>query len=205
MRTAMAIVELVALLSVLTCPAWLKGADPDPYPVAARLTSIEAKLDRLEKKVDALAGTSIKTVSGCPCGCESGNRCTCGANCPTSARKVATVATSPVTPNVLPSVTTVYQSPPVVVSQPVQRSVTRASYVTGQGHTHTCPRCGTTWDHGANPSHNCPNCGTTQFIQDSGSSSYRSVVQPTYTPRLTLFGGRLSGAGCANGKCAIGR
>jgi hypothetical protein len=61
----------------------------------------------------------------------------------------------------------------------------RPSYVTGQGHTHTCPRCGTTWDHGANPSHNCPACGTPQFVQDPPGM------------RLTLP----TSSGCANGQC----
>lgn len=35
------------------------------------------------------------------------------------------------------------------------------------GHTHTCPRCATTWDHKSNNSHNCPECGTEQFVQDA--------------------------------------
>jgi uncharacterized protein (DUF983 family) len=35
------------------------------------------------------------------------------------------------------------------------------------GHTHTCPRCGTTWDHQSNAGHNCPNCGAAQYVQDS--------------------------------------
>ena len=42
-----------------------------------------------------------------------------------------------------------------------------------QGHTHTCPKCGTTWDHASNPSHNCPNCGTPQYVVDRG---YRPVT-----------------------------
>lgn len=33
-------------------------------------------------------------------------------------------------------------------------------------HTHTCSRCGTTWNHDINPTHNCANCGREQSIQD---------------------------------------
>lgn len=55
------------------------------------------------------------------------------------------------------------------------------------GHTHTCPRCGTTWDHAANPGHNCPNCGTSQYVQDRSPravtvKAVREVAQPASPP-----------------------
>lgn len=55
------------------------------------------------------------------------------------------------------------------------------------GHTHTCNKCGLTWDHSTNPGHACANCGTTQYVQDS-------VPRMVTTARYTL-------GGCANGQC----
>lgn len=59
--------------------------------------------------------------------------------------------------------------PPVVKQSLTTQAATRTVVTTrpSQGHTHTCPRCGTTWDHAANPGHNCPTCGTPQYIVDS--------------------------------------
>jgi|SRR6185436_11696728 len=51
----------------------------------------------------------------------------------------------------------------------VKQSVTTQTVITtraAQGHTHTCARCGTTWDHAANPTHNCANCGAPQYVID---------------------------------------
>lgn len=62
-------------------------------------------------------------------------------------------------------------------------------------HTHTCPRCATTWDHSTNPGHNCPRCGTFQNQQDPAP---RPVAYTLGT------GGSVysAGSGCANGACA---
>lgn len=85
-------------------------------------------------------------------------------------------------------------------------------------HTHTCPRCGTTWG-GRGHSHSCPRCGTPQYVQDQpgyapayypgrpgyaaqGGVTYPQPVQyqPQYRP-IYSFGG---GGGCASGGCANG-
>lgn len=79
-------------------------------------------------------------------------------------------------------------------------------------HTHTCPRCGTTWDHASNPGHNCPNCGTAQYVQDRvprmvAVRTTATVATPASAPVarqqiqdvMQLF--RSSG-GCANGQCS---
>ena len=67
-----------------------------------------------------------------------------------------------------------------------------ASFRQPQGHTHTCSRCGTTWDHATNPSHDCPNCGETQYVQDSSPSM---VTTKTGNAQAVAAGG------CANGQC----
>lgn len=58
---------------------------------------------------------------------------------------------------------------PKVEEFPPQPAVlNKTVYFTRQpvGHTHSCGRCGTTWDHVANPGHTCLYCGTSQFVQD---------------------------------------
>ncbi len=44
---------------------------------------------------------------------------------------------------------------------------TAVSYRQPTSHTHTCPKCGLTWDHQANPGHVCKACGTPQYVQDT--------------------------------------
>lgn len=90
------------------------------------------------------------------------------------------------------------QSPKPVVPQdpkpltPV--ALVPVTYRAAQGHTHTCNRCGTTWDHASNPSHDCANCGAEQRVQDT-------------SPKMIRISGagamQLSGSGCANGNCAM--
>lgn len=195
MTTFKAIVGFTALMALLTTPARVKGVDPDPYPVVVvtKLNSIESKVDRLEKKVDTLLnkGVSVKSTD---CGCGGSGVCVeCKGNCQcakvNTVKKVETPP-APVVTYYVPQTTTYSQT------------TTAKSWVTGQGHTHTCPRCRTTWDHGANPSHNCPNCGATQYVQDSGVSTYNYNVQQTYTPKFTLLP-RVRGlvGGCASGQC----
>ncbi len=55
---------------------------------------------------------------------------------------------------------------PTVIKIPATIPTTVTIYRNPVGHTHTCPRCGTTWDHASNPGHNCPACGTSQYVQD---------------------------------------
>lgn len=92
------------------------------------------------------------------------------------------------------------------VKQPltVQTVTTRAP----SGHTHTCPRCGTTWDHAANPGHNCPNCGTAQYTQDRSPRpvTVRAAAKtPDAVAPLTLAqlqNSVISSSACANGQCS---
>lgn len=85
----------------------------------------------------------------------------------------------------------VQQRPPQVVAAPV----------TYRGHTHTCPRCGTRWDHSMNASHNCPRCGTVQMVQDSPQLS-RNPLQlapaQTFTPVVRFAP---ASGGCPGGNC----
>jgi DNA-directed RNA polymerase subunit RPC12/RpoP len=55
-----------------------------------------------------------------------------------------------------------------------------------QGHSHTCGKCGTTWDHAAVAGHNCPNCGTPQFVIDRPTRpvTIRKTIQvPVAAPK----------------------
>lgn len=52
----------------------------------------------------------------------------------------------------------------------------RVSYRQPVGHTHTCVRCGDTWDHSKNPTHTCQRCGSSQYHIDQS----RRMVQ-TYS------------------------
>lgn len=59
-------------------------------------------------------------------------------------------------------------------------------------HSHTCPKCGTSWVHtdassGSIPDHRCPKCGTLQFVQDA-----RTVVRSP--PKASS---------CPNGNCPV--
>ncbi len=139
--------------------------------------------------------TEFKVVNKCqPCTlCDGGCQCkACG--CPElEARLAKPMAFTPKTK------ATAFSS----VSQTV--ITTRSP----QGHTHTCPRCGTTWDHASNPSHSCPNCGTVQYAVDT---RYRPVtvvktvqVAPVPSPPVTLATlqrSSVSQSACANGQCA---
>lgn len=85
------------------------------------------------------------------------------------------------------------------------------TYRQPHGHTHTCPRCGTTWDHASNPGHSCPKCGTMQFNQDSRpkliavTTTVPAVAPAATVPSKVQFGTvtvDYSGfGGCANGSC----
>lgn len=74
------------------------------------------------------------------------------------------------------------------------------------GHTHTCPRCGMTWDHQANPGHNCANCGTAVYVQDRSPrmvTTVRTVTVPVTAPQQSFPAYLLpGGGGCANGSCS---
>ncbi len=72
--------------------------------------------------------------------------------------------------------------PTATVLPPQQVTVTTRA---PQGHTHSCPRCGTTWDHASNPGHNCPKCGAAQYVQDSSPRPV-TVFTRTYTPTVTV-------------------
>jgi hypothetical protein len=94
-----------------------------------------------------------------------------------------------------------------------------ASYRQPIGHTHTCPNCGTSWDHAANPTHQCQVCGTYQYAIDPVSRPIRIAPQTSYvapgstifsqTGQYTFSGGIVapaqsyatgcSAAGCSNG------
>lgn len=95
------------------------------------------------------------------------------------------------------------------------------------GHTHTCSRCGTSWDHAMNVSHTCQNCGGQQFVQDTqprmltsfsacqggscgGLSSCNASGQCLSCASCPKVSGKRqvlslkefrSGGGCANGNC----
>lgn len=64
------------------------------------------------------------------------------------------------------------------VSTVQTRTVTRTKVTYRQpvGHTHTCVRCGDTWDHSKNPTHTCQQCGSSQYHIDQS----RRMVQ-TYS------------------------
>lgn len=109
--------------------------------------------------------------------------------------------------------------PPIV--RPVVRPAIVTTYRQVSGHTHTCPRCGTTWG-GPGHGHNCPNCGTEQRIQDrvprmvmvrTTTTAPASAVQrqlapvsaPARPPVQDVFQMFRSGGGCPNGNCATYR
>lgn len=100
--------------------------------------------------------------------------------------------------------------PGALPSQPIKDAPTTVVRE-AHGHTHTCPRCNTTWDHDSNPGHNCPNCGTPQYVQDTvrkpvvtrTTSVYQeappSIVARSAPVVIRSFG---DGGGCANGSCS---
>jgi hypothetical protein len=115
------------------------------------------------KKVCTEAGCKLVKVpaaapAACPSGCGpygradlGGRNCT-SPSCPANGGTVIRMASS------------YYQGP-----APARSYVSPTGhFVTGRGHTHTCPYDGTTWDHGGWPSHNCPTCGTQVTHQDGG-------------------------------------
>jgi hypothetical protein len=61
----------------------------------------------------------------------------------------------------------VYTATPVVRQQYSFQQQYKQSYITGPGHTHTCPFDGTTWG-GPGHGHNCPTCGYEVTMQDGG-------------------------------------
>lgn len=80
------------------------------------------------------------------------------------------------------------------------------------GHTHTCPRCGDTWDHAKNTGHTCQECGAYQATQDrvprlvpvkSFVRVYTAPVQaaPVYTYTLPTS----AVPGCVGGNCPLPR
>ncbi len=90
----------------------------------------------------------------------------------------------------VPAVTYSYAQPTQaapVVTAPTTSGTTQTTVTTRspQGHTHSCPRCGTTWDHASNPGHNCPKCGTAQYVQDSSPRPV-TVFTRTYTPAVAV-------------------
>ena len=93
-------------------------------------------------------------------------------------------------------------------SVPVGRTVSTHFANVSLDHTHTCPKCGYTWDHAEDGgSHNCPKCGTHQTIGafKSANTPSRLRGQPVvgYPPTTGIFRpvtGAMSG-GCDNGQC----
>ncbi len=102
-------------------------------------------------------------------------------------------------------VTTIVNPKPESIARaielPIPQQTTSTSVVVTArnpgGHTHTCPRCGTTWDHATNPSHNCPNCGTQQLYQDQFPKMVEVRNQPIQFQSMQAVQG-----GCANGSCS---
>lgn len=88
----------------------------------------------------------------------------------------------------------------VVRLTPSVANTRTVSYRNPIGHTHTCPRCGDTWDHNKNPTHTCQRCGASQFTIDTPSRMVQVYGVSTggvplqYTlPRST--------SGCGPGGC----
>jgi hypothetical protein len=135
-----------------------------------RLNDLEKRVDRLEKASVGWTFDKTKRVASmCPCGSACGCESLGGAVCGSEAC-------------------------PAGIRGP--RSITARAPV---GHTHTCPRCGTTWDHSTNPSHNCPRCGTPQYVQDPVARTV-TVGGPAYSLAPQAFG---AGGGCAGGSCGV--
>lgn len=58
--------------------------------------------------------------------------------------------------------------PQTTIAEAVPSAERKAEYTLRSpvGHTHTCPKCGNTWDHKENPGHHCYICRTPQYLQD---------------------------------------
>ena len=91
-----------------------------------------------------------------------------------------------------PSQSYAYSLPPAA---PVQ-----AARTVGDGHTHTCPRCSTTWDHSTNPGHNCPRCGAAQFVQDTYRKPVTGAPVPQAAPKVVAA----APAAGRSGSCSCG-
>ena len=150
------------------------------------------------------AAPAFKVVNKCqPCALCDGNcrckTCDCAVLEAMLAKPMATRLTGSV-------------APPVVAKKTTTQTVvtTRAAY----GHTHTCARCGTTWDHAANPGHTCRFCGTSQYAVDRVSRpvTVRRQVVVDATPAKTVPAQTITlqtlqtsaafSSACANGNCA---
>lgn len=91
--------------------------------------------------------------------------------------------------------------------------LTPASRTGGGDHTHTCGRCGTTFDHSAagDPamSHHCPTCGAGPWpvVSGFGGAADRSTGFPAVAPvRYQLprwFGTAAAGSGCGPNGCGV--
>ncbi len=104
-------------------------------------------------------------------------------------------------------VPTTKATPPVIKATPA----TTVAYRAAQGHSHTCPKCGTVWDHAVTAGHNCPNCGTYQNVQDRVPKmiAVTTTVRTTPTPQPVIrsspvtvqFNRYTASSNCANGNC----
>lgn len=79
------------------------------------------------------------------------------------------------------------------------------------GHTHTCPRCGETWDHQKNTGHTCQNCGAHQAVQDAvprmvqvhaPAAAYPAAVYHAPAYRYTIPAA-VPVSGCVGGNCPL--
>lgn len=93
------------------------------------------------------------------------------------------------------------------VAQAVSQTVT--SWRSPVGHTHTCPRCGDTWDHAKNTGHTCQECGAQQFTQDRSPRmvpvKVRSVAVPVQSAPAVTYTLPGSSSGCVGGNCPLPR
>jgi hypothetical protein len=79
--------------------------------------------------------------------------------------------------------------PNQIVTAPVAQQAASANTLRQpNGHTHTCPKCGDTWDHDKNPTHNCKQCGTFQNVVDQPSRmvQVRSAALAPVSPAVPV-------------------
>lgn len=185
------------MLSIVVLAAALTlGADgpqivvrPAPVPTPAKKDVPVVPVTKPVPPDPPPAKKAAATSGGCACACGCASHGIC--MCDVEAEKPTAKAPAATTPKA--SVTTTTRAP--------------------VGHTHTCPRCGTTWDHQANPGHNCPNCGTAVYVQDRVPrpvtirvATVSAAPAPVPTTVYQLPPGFSAAGGCANGSCsAVGR
>lgn len=87
----------------------------------------------------------------------------------------------------------------VVTSKITATKKTAATYRQPVGHTHTCDKCGTTWDHQANPTHVCQTCGRQQLVQDRSPRMVTVIQSATYPAPVQRIIQQQQN--CPNGNC----